>query len=325
MCNDCPSYESIKKWKDEHISRYQSNTHLLNQFHDTVMKKVFDLSIVRLKKGNPPSKYSWFITGSGGRFEQGLISDQDHGIVFEGTANETEEYFRAMGEELSYGLNIVGYPFCEGNVMSSNPLWCQSLEGWENQLLKWMKEESWESIRYLQIFYDARSVKGEERLVSRLKSFIHDFQKEHPALLKRFMENVMHLKKAIGPLGQILVEDKGVHEGSIDLKHAAFLPYVNAIRLLAIKEGIVETSTLDRMDRLMAKGYEMELMNYKSNFVALLDYRVSLFSQVKTYDDTHYLNIKNLSKVEKREIKQILKDGKKLHQYVQGMIEKGVS
>ncbi|HWO96628.1 MAG TPA: DUF294 nucleotidyltransferase-like domain-containing protein [Bacillus sp. (in: firmicutes)] len=325
MCNDYTSYESIKKWKDEHILQYQSNTHLLNQFHDKVIKKAFDLSIARLNRGNPPCEYSWFITGSGGRFEQGLISDQDHGIVLEGETDEMKEYFQALGEELSCGLNIIGYPYCEGNVMSSNPLWCKSLEGWEQQLLEWMEEESWESIRYLQIFYDARGIKGEGQLISRLKAFIYDFQKENPALLKRFMENVMHLKRAIGPLGQILVEEKGAHEGSIDLKHAAFLPYVNAIRLLAIKEGIVETSTLDRIDRLLEKGYGLELKNYKTNFSTLLDYRASLLSQVKTYEDTHYLNIKNLSRVEKREIKQILKDGKRLHQYVQRMIEKGVN
>jgi CBS domain-containing protein len=323
MYSDCSSYESVKKWKDAHISQYQSNSYLLNEFHDLVFRKAFDVSAARLEREKPPGHYGWFITGSGGRHEQGLISDQDHGLVFEGTSKETKEYFHAMGKELSYGLNIIGYPYCEGNVMSSNPLWCLSLEEWENQLSQWMEEESWESIRYLQIFYDARILKGEGELIFRLKSFLHHVQKENPALLRRFSENVMHVKKAIGPFGQLLAEEKGIHEGAIDLKHAAFLPYVNAIRLLAMKEGVLETSTLSRLDRLMELGYKLD--EYKTNFLTLLDYRVSLYRDVNTYDDTHYLKLTHLSKIEKRELKHILKGGKRLHQYVQRIIEKGVN
>jgi CBS domain-containing protein len=49
-----------------------------------------------------------------------------------------------------------------------------------------------------------------------------------------------------------------------------------------------------------------------------------LFQKEDSYDDTHYLNIRHFSKDEKKEMKKILKDGKKLHHYVAGMIEKGV-
>jgi CBS domain-containing protein len=50
---------------------------------------------------------------------------------------------------------------------------------------------------------------------------------------------------------------------------------------------------------------------------------VALSQQDDSYDDTHFLNLKKLSKEDKRELKKILKDGKKLHQYVSGLIEKG--
>jgi CBS domain-containing protein len=138
------------------------------------------------------------------------------------------------------------------------------------------------------------------------------------------MDNIQHIKHAVGPLGQLYVEPSGKYEGCIDLKKAAFLPYVNAIRLLAIKEGIDETSTLERIDRLSKiDEYKEELPYYKRNFEKLLEYRYNLFHHADSYDDVHYLNIKNLSKVEKREIKNILRDGKKLHHYVQGIIDKG--
>lgn len=325
MTKEFQSYQAIKDWKNQHISQNQSNTYTLNTFHDCVMKEVFKLAFKSLDTDSPPCSFAWFITGSGGRFEQGLISDQDHGIVYKNNDVIANEYFKALGEEISIGLNIVGYPYCEGNVMSSNPKWCKPLELWQEQLLHWMDEGSFQTIRNLQIFFDARLLIGDDYLLNTLKRLIFQYQKEHPKLTQRLMENVSHVKNAVGPLGQIIVEEKGIHAGAVDLKYAAFLPYVNAIRLLAIKEGISETSTLKRLDQLMninSQYYDV-LSSCKNNFLRLLELRISLLNTSDSYDDIHYLKINKLTRQEKKELKQILKDGKKLHQYVNVTIEKG--
>jgi len=310
------TYETIKEWKNANISSFLTNNVSLNTFHDQVMQRVFDVAKGNMKRKEAPCQFTWFITGSGGRFEQGLISDQDHGIVYESASLENDLYFKELGEELAYGLDVVGYPYCTGNIMSSNPVWCKSLKGWEQQLSNWMMEESWESIRYLQIFYDARALFGNEEYIPQLKSYIYHYQLEHPSLLSRFVANVKHFKNAIGPMGQILVEQHGTYQGSINLKYAAFLPYVNSVRLLSIKEGLKETSTLGRIKCLQGKAAYEEVLEYsEENFSSLMNYRLTLF-QVNEYDDTHYLNIKNLTKEQKKEIKRILKGGKKLHDAV---------
>lgn len=319
MTDEIP-YIEIRDWKSGHIQDYYSESSLLNDFHDKTMSLVFKQAILRLGKGEPPCDFSWFIMGSGGRYEQGPISDQDHGVVYEISSPQNDQYFTELGKELSSGLNIVGYPYCQGNVMSSNHLWCKSLDRWRGQLLNWMEESSWEAIRNLQIFYDARALQGNKSFINELKDVIYHYQKSHPALLKRFMENVMHIKGAIGPFGQFIVEDYGMHGGMINLKYTAFLPYVNAVRLLAIKEGLHETSTIDRINRLVRiNGYGPALRESKKHFLVLLKYRNSLYD-AKTYDDTHYLNVKKLSREERKEIKKILKDGKRLHQYVSTII-----
>ena len=304
--------------------KYCQDPDLLNAFHDQVMKQVMDLSLEKIKE-TPPCHFDWFITGSGGRFEQGLVSDQDHGFVFEKSDQQTTDYFLKLGEEVSNGLNIVGYPYCLGKVMASNPLWCKSLAAWKEQLFIWMEEESWESIRHLQIFYDARPLMGAGCFVDELKTFIHHYKQEHPSLLKRLLDNVMHLKSSIGPLGQILTIDKGKYSGSVDLKYAAFIPYVNAIRLLAMKEEVQETSTVERMKTLLKQSpYKEDLAAYAQCFQDLLKYRASLLSNVEDYESSHYLKIKDLSKMERSEIKKILKNAKCIHQYVANIIEKGV-
>ncbi|QCR32761.1 hypothetical protein C1N55_11520 [Lysinibacillus sp. SGAir0095] len=310
------TYESIKEWKNANISFCLTNNVSLNTFHDQVMLRVLEVAIEKTKHKKAPCNFTWFITGSGGRFEQGLISDQDHGIIYEESTLENDLYFKDLGEELSKGLDIVGYPYCNGHIMSSNPIWCKSYKEWELQLSKWMEDESWESIRYLQIFYDARALFGVEDYIRRLKATIHQYQKEHPTTLRRFMENVKHHKNAIGPMGQILVEQHGIYQGYINLKYSAFLPYVNSVRLLSIKEGLFETSTLGRITGLQEKEEYRELLKYCFvNFSLLMQYRLSLF-QVEEYEDTHYLNVKNLTKEQRKEIKRILKYGKKIHDTV---------
>lgn len=321
---DFQSYAEIREWKDSRIFMAAASTSKINEIHDEAMKYVFRQSVQKVRKGPDESDFVWFVTGSGGRLEQGVISDQDHGIVFTG-GEEEAAYFQELGQELSYGLNETGYPYCEGKVMSSNPLWRRTAEAWKGQLERWIEEESWESIRYLQIFYDARALEGSGVYISELKSYVHTKMMAGPRLLKRLAENSMHIKPAVGPLGQILVEEKGKFEGFIDLKQTAFLPYVNSIRLLAMKEGLFETSTLERISRLAEKAeYKDALEKAERNFRLLLACRESIFTSARSYEASHYLNVRNLPREERAELRNILKGGKKLHQFVQAKIEKGV-
>ncbi len=316
------SYEEIKEWKERNI--YDKRDAIsLNRFHDEVMGEV--LKLAKEKIGEPPCSYVWFITGSGGRFEQGFISDQDHGMVYENEDEQSKEYFRRFGEEVSFGLDQLGYPYCTGKVMSSNPLWCKSQSEWQEQLRFWMEDGSFESIRYLQIFLDARALCGAAGFIHQLKSFLFYYQKEHPYLLKRFVDNVMHVKNGIGPLGQILVEQYGEHRGCVNLKYAAFLPYVNAVRLLSLREGVYETSTLSRINKCMSiGGYERLLQNAEKNFGDLLAFRMSLF-RGGSYEDTHYVNVEKLTRDEKKDMKRILKDGKRIHDEVTALLKKDVA
>ena len=101
------TYKSIKIWKEQNISKYKEDLSGLNAFHDQVMRKVLEVAIVNLKKGLPPCAFSWFITGSGGRLEQGFISDQDNAMIYVEDTEECRSYFKALGEHLTDGLALV--------------------------------------------------------------------------------------------------------------------------------------------------------------------------------------------------------------------------
>lgn len=327
MCPYTIRINQIKEYKKTQIKEAAAKTNTqLNRCHDEILKQVFAVVLEDYitAAGMPPCEFVWFVTGSAGRFEQGLFSDQDHGIIFKETNASYQQYFLTFGKKLSDVLNEVGYSYCEGNVMSGNPVWCKSLEDWQKQLLKWMETESWESIRFLQIFYDSRKLAGEPAFVEELRTFIHEYRFSKPLLLKRFSNNVMRVKKGVGIFGQFFVERTGRYKGSIHLKNTMYLPYVNSIRLLAIKEGIQETSTLERMHTLKnIDRYQTFLIPYEKYFAKILEYRIALFRNAKTYSDVHFLNINQLTKEERQEIKQLLRNGIKLYQKVQRIIEKG--
>lgn len=302
------SYDDIKKYRDHKIFDYLHDPFLLNQFHDEVMQQAVWISIKKLEAeyGPAPSPFSFFVMGSAGRFEQGIWSDQDHGIVYEDSEKHPKNYFLQLGNEISRGLNLAGYPYCHGDVMASNHSWCKSRSEWQQQISNWAEENSWESIRSLLIFIDARTLYGEKLYIHKLKEFtlmtIHSRK-----LLPHIYKNTIYYKKGIGVLGQFLTETHGSFTGQLNVKETILLPFINSIRFLAMKENILETSTMSRINRLSEEVFsEEEKESYKHQFSTILKYRL-LYGNHSNYEASHYLNIASLSKAQKKEIKEILK------------------
>ncbi|MEK3885994.1 DUF294 nucleotidyltransferase-like domain-containing protein [Bacillus sp. FSL K6-3431] len=319
------SYQSLKIWHN-HIISLQSNSDELQLFHEYVMKKVYEIALEEMTRdyGAPPCKYSWFVTGSAGRCEQARLSDQDHGIIYDEINGGTDSYFLTFGEKISSGLYYMGYPLCQGNVMSSNRLWCRSITEWEIQIEKWIKEDKWESLRYLLIFFDARVIVGNEKTVLYLKKLIYQAIQEQSTILGRLLENTKYTVKAIGLFNQFLTIASGPYTGFINLKLTAIIPYVNAVRLLAIHEKIEKTSTLGRIEALSNyPTYKRILGPHYRNFKKLLQQRLK-HDNGTNYEDAHYINVKSLNKKEKLEIKQILKEVRRLQKFTEMIIQRAI-
>ncbi|MDR7238253.1 DUF294 nucleotidyltransferase-like domain-containing protein [Neobacillus drentensis] len=312
------TYSGITDYRKNQMKGVARDHFKLNKLHDSLIKQVLDISLkeVIARYGPPPAAFSFFVMGSAGRFEQSIWSDQDHGIIYLDSTTEAKTYFLSLGKEISKGLYQVGYPYCDGGVMAGNPFWCKSNTEWQKQVNSWALDASWESLRYLLIFIDGRSIYGQHQLLEQLKSLVYQtIPKER--LLPRLTTNTLHIKKGIGVLGQLLVETHGAHTGSLNIKETALFPYVNAARLFAVKENLLETSTLSRIDKLQLLDRDL----YKAMFLKLLNYRL-LYASQTDYDSGHYLPIDILAKEQKNELKDIIKHGITFHQRVRKLIEK---
>ena len=317
------SYEDIKKYRDLKMNDYLHDHFLLNQFHDEIMMQVIWISLRKLETeiGPIPSPFSFFVMGSAGRFEQGIWSDQDHGIIYEEKDQRAKKYFLHLGSEISKGLNQAGYQYCHGDVMANSPSWCKSRLEWQQQISEWAEEKNWESIRNLLILTDSRTLYGEKQYIHKLKQFSF-MTMQINKLLPQIYNNTLYFKKGIGILGQLLAETHGNFSGQLNLKETTLIPFVNSVRFLAIKEKIFATSTLSRINQLPDKIFSKEEKEtYKLHFSALLKYRL-LYGNHSDYEASHYVDITKLPKAQKKELKEILKTVITLGNHLRRLIEK---
>ncbi|GFN30244.1 DUF294 nucleotidyltransferase-like domain-containing protein [Paenibacillus xylaniclasticus] len=300
----------------------------LNEYYDALTRRVIILAeadMARAGMGSPPVPYAYIMFGSGGREEQTLSSDQDSGLVYEdGSCPEEREAYRHYFAELSKRIVILlerlGFPRCEGNVLSDNPGWGKSLSEWVEQLNGWFDEPAWESVRHLLIVADGRCVYGADDLMKRLHdTFNHDMLK-HPVMVQRMLDNTMRHKVLIGVFGQLLKEQYGEDAGSLDMKYGAYIPMVNAIRLLAIRHNIRSTSTLTRMAGLRDAGVltDSEAETYGRTFRLFLKLRLMATEKLEMgmYANNGKLLVSKLTREMIAELKDGLRVGQKLQRRV---------
>ncbi|SDW53610.1 DUF294 nucleotidyltransferase-like domain-containing protein [Paenibacillus sp. CF384] len=305
----------------------QFNTDL-NEVHDALIRRAISLSeaqMARLGHGSPPVPYAYLLFGSGGRAEQTLSSDQDSGMIYDDPEEESKRervtaYFHIFAETIVDMLQKLGYPPCEGEVISSNPNWCQSLSQWKAKLDGWFEDPDWENVRYLLIIADSRIIYGQNRLLQAMKDHYYSDMLNHRVIVHHMLNNTMRHKVLIGVFGQLLKEQYGTDAGSLDLKYGAYIPMVNAMRLLSIQAGVRETSTLARINRLrqLAVLTEEECVLYSGIFRLFM--RLRLMSTEKREDGLYTNNGKlpqvKLTKALIDELKSGLKGVKKLQRFV---------
>lgn len=320
--------ERYQRLYDERLQIVHQKEHTSSSLQDSHDHIIYQAVCLALKKtesewGSPPAHFAFFLMGSGGRLEQSFWSDQDHGIVFDSRNDEDGEYFLHLGSEIVYALEQVGYERCEGKVMASNPRWCRSFASWEKQIRSWLREDKWETLRHTLTFIDARSLCGEQTLVDRLKKVLFEEVQKDPRLLTRLTENTGRLKKGIGVFNQLLVETKGRHSGKFDVKQVALFPYVNGLRLLAIEQQILASSTIERYEKLPSSLNHIK--KTKESFIQLLEQRIIWHKETKHYEDIHHLNVKELSQDERKQLKNWVKEGHQLYRDIERLYKKGES
>jgi len=268
-------------------------------------------------KGFKPPKFSVITMGSGGRMESFLHPDQDNGIIYLGEeTKEADQYFEQLSKHFTKTLDDCGIPFCKGDLMASNPLWRHNLQGWKNQLEDWTKNLSQQSMRYIEMLYDFRSVYGDPTLADDLRKFLlHVLDNKY---LQKFMyKNEENSDAGLGLFGNFILEkNDDENKGLFNLKHTGTLPLVESIRLYAIRYQIDEISTQERLERLKALNVftenEFDFFSNAHKFLSLILLRNQSERAKQSLSVRNYIDVYKLTDREVRILKMYLKRIQKL-------------
>jgi len=235
---------------------------LLTHVNNDIYRRVVELNLKAMADeglGPPPVKFTVIVMGSGGRGENFLFPDQDNGFILEDYPDdrhlEIDGWFIDLAERMTRDLDVVGLPLCKGYVMATNPLWRKRISEWQEQIRLWSKKRNVTTIRLCDIFFDFRAVYGDDGMAETLRATVTQITQNNPSFLREMHADDTEHGVALGLFGRFITEKHNkAHKGEMNLKHTGTLPLIEAMRLLALREGIEDASTLDRMATLREKG-----------------------------------------------------------------------
>lgn len=220
---------------------------------DAVERRLLELAEAEL--GPAPVAYCWVVMGSQGRLEQGLASDQDHALVLSDDAGpEHQEYFTALAQRVSDGLAACGYPYCTGAVMATNTTWRQPLSQWKRVFSAWMQTPQPEAVLASSIFFDMRPLHGAEGLFSSLQEHVLELAPRQTAFLAHLAKSAVSNRPPLGFFRGFVLEDKGEHADTLNLKRKGIGPIVDLARVHALATGVPQVNTQARLRAVAATG-----------------------------------------------------------------------
>ena len=294
-------------------AKAQNITRFLTTVSDAILQKIIGFALDEM--GPPPARFAFMVLGSEGRKEQTLKTDQDNAIIFEDlparAGKAAMKYFLSFAEKVCGWLDQAGYSFCKGGVMAKNPKWCQPLQTWKRYFSDWILTAAPEALLQASIFFDFRGAYGDGGLIDELRSHLFDSLVGWQGFFRHLTENALFFTPPIGFFRNFLVESKGEHRDSFDIK-AAMQPVVDYARIYALSHRIEETNTLGRLNELLRqkKISEQEYNELDTVFSYLMQQRfvrqVRAVIEEKTEPD-NYINPKKLSRIEQTTLKEIFK------------------
>jgi CBS domain-containing protein len=293
------------------ISAYDVVT-MLSLINQDIHRRAFELILRKL--GKPPAPCCLFLTGSHGRLENLLSTDQDHGLIIADSPDgqtQYSEYYMELTESFSTCLSDIGYPTCPGYVMSMNPTWRKSLSEWKQQIRYWLDAQVLNLARFLTVLFDSTPIYGKKAMFEEMMDFAFTELGKHHEALRVLHDEVGKHKAPLGVFGRFIVDKSDSHWGQLDVKKSGLQMLVEAVRILSLLHRIRETSTLNRIHALVEGGFihPDEGEYFEASLKELI--RFALNGQVEKHmkgrEINTYINPKRLSPREKNILRHSFK------------------
>ncbi len=192
--------------------------------------------------------------------------------------------------------------------MAKNPKWCQSLSKWKEYFHSWITNADQQDLIDISIFFDFRSVYGDDKLTDQLRKHVFKSAEGQAGFYQHLTKNSLLHKPPVGLLGKIVVESKGVHQETFDIK-AAIMPLSDYARIYALKHQVNHSNSLERLDGILDKGIinkaTYEELKQAYNYLTQLRFRHQSEQIVNEKTADNHINPTSLTQIEQKTLKNI--------------------
>ena len=303
--------ELLKKYIYQEVSiAFISN--IMTEINDAIIVRCIQLSELELAaEGHkkPAAAFCWMALGSEGRQEQLLRTDQDNALAFEDVADpvlyqSTKDYYLSLSKRVTGKLNEVGFDYCPGDMMASNPSWCQSISEWKAQFKEWIYQPNDKALLLATIFFDYRPVYGQLKLTEELTKSIFDGVAKQKIFLSFMAKNALQNPPPLSFFRNFVVERGGEHKDEFDIKKRAMMPLADAARVLMLEAQVGKiNNTFKRFEKLAElEPQNAELYNQAADaYEILMRYRT--LQGLKNNNTGRYFNPSELTKLERMNLR----------------------
>lgn len=206
--------------------------------------------------GPPPVPYVWLCSGSEARQEQTGLSDQDNCLIIDDRFDEAVHgaYFETLARFVCNGLNACGYVYCPGEMMAMTPRWRQPLAEWKRYFDSWINRPEPEAQMLASVQFDFRPIRGETGLFDELQDEVFAKAKDNSLFIVFMATNALSHTPPLGFFRSFIQNVAGGLSEALDLKMRGTVPIIDLARVHALRAGITETNTHDRLVAAHAAG-----------------------------------------------------------------------
>jgi CBS domain-containing protein len=194
--------------------------------------------------------------------------------------------------------------------MASNPRFCSPLPRWKELFSSWINIAEPKDLLEFNIFFDFRCIHGQADLVSQLHRHVLATLNQVPGFFVHLAQNALHYKSLLSFFGNIVAEPD--HRGSsksFNIKEA-LTPIISFARLYALRAGVSETNTVERLQRLgqlnvLSPGLPEEIAE-AYQFLMTLRLRHQCEAVRTGQPFSNQIGIKSFTRIEESTLKEIL-------------------
>lgn len=302
-------------------------THIANitsEINFAILKRAIELSILDL--GSPPARFAWLSIGSQGRKEQLLLTDQDSILIFEDVADEkyrdVKDYFVTLGKRTTSTLEKVGFELCPNGHMASNMIFCKSLTDWVKQYNIWMKAPGEKNNNLSSIFFDYELVFGDQKLEDAISNVVFKNVKNNTLFFDYLGNDALRKHSPLTFFKNFNVEEEGPYKNMFDIKTRAIMPLVDSARLFTLYfdlKGINNTYVRFKQLSISDPKHSEIYLNCAEAYLILSKFRT--LEGLKNENSGQYINLEELSKIDKEKLKNALLPMKELEELIKSKFQ----